>query len=202
MAPKIKKQFEEFQASDIKAWRGWLERNHHTSEGLWLILTKKDSGLPSVNLDDAIGEALCFGWIDSLPNKLDEKRFKVLFSPRNPKSNWSRVNKERMNKLLERNRVQPAGQKMIDLAKKSGTWTALDDIENLLIPPDLATALDENPPAKINFDAFPRSVKRGILEWIFNAKRQETRAKRIHETATQAAQNIRANQFRRQKNRS
>ena len=196
MASGIKKEFAEFQAADLPTWHQWLARNHKTSDGLWLILSKKDSGISSVNLDDAIDEALCYGWIDSVPNKVDDKRFKVLFSPRNPKSNWSMVNKQRISRLLQQRRIQPAGQKMIDLAKKSGTWTALDDIENLVIPPDLAIALHENPPAKANFEAFPRSVKRGILEWIFNAKKPQTRERRILETATLAAQNVRANQFR------
>ncbi len=115
---------------------------------------------------------------------------------RNPKSNWSLVNKEKIQRLTQAGRMSSAGQAMVAQAKKSGTWNALDDVEKLIVPNDLELALQQHPQAKKHFEAFPRSVKRGILEWIFNAKRSVTREKRIEETATLAAQNIRANQYR------
>jgi len=150
-----------------------------------------------VYYDEAVDEALCFGWIDSKINKRDDESFYQFFARRNPKSKWSRVNKNKVERLQAEGRMAPEGLAMVELARQNGTWNALDEVENLTIPPDLQQALDALPNAAAHFDAFPRSVKRGILEWILNAKKDETRQKRILETATLAAQNIRANQFRR-----
>ena len=140
--------------------------------------------------------ALTYGWIDSLPNKLDEHRFKLRFSRRNPKSNWSRVNKEKVKRLIHEKRMKHPGLEMITLAKETGTWSALDEVENLTIPDDLANEFEKYKNARKNFEAFPKSVKRNILEWLFNAKRAETRKKRLQEIADNAEENIRANQFR------
>lgn len=140
-------------------------------------------------------ESLCFGWVDSLPNKIDALRYKLYISPRNPKSNWSRVNKEKISRLETEGRIHPSGIKMIELAKESGTWNALDEVENLVIPEDLLQALKKQKGALTFFEAFPKSVKRGILEWIQTAKQETTRSKRIHETALLAKDNIRANQY-------
>lgn len=185
-----------FHAQNGATWRKWLEENHATEKSVWLIIYKKDSDVPSVYYDEAVDEALCFGWIDSKPNKRDDKSYYQFFARRNPKSNWSRVNKQKVERLLAENRMAPAGLEMIRIAKETGTWTALDAIENLEIPPDLAAAFGNYPSSAENFGNFPRSVKRGILEWIINAKRPETRKKRIVETASLAAKNVRANQFR------
>jgi uncharacterized protein YdeI (YjbR/CyaY-like superfamily) len=176
-------------------WRAWLAENHLISKGVWLVYYKRSSGKPHLNYGEAVEEALCFGWIDSKPNTLDAEKSKQYYSPRNPKSNWSKINKDRVDILLAANLIMPQGLKMIELAKQTGTWSALDVVDNLLIPSDLAEALNKYPPAVANFDAFPRSVKKGILEWILNAKTPETRAKRINETATLASQNIRVNQY-------
>jgi uncharacterized protein YdeI (YjbR/CyaY-like superfamily) len=184
-----------FHAQDRQAWRDWLAQNHKTAQSVWLIIYKKDSGVPSVYYPEAVDEALCFGWIDSKPNRRDEQSFYQYFSVRNPKSNWSRVNKEKIERLLASGLMAPAGLEMIELAKKTGTWTALDEVENLVIPVDLAEAFARYPGSRKNFEAFPPSTRRGILEWIFNAKRPATRAKRIEETASLAEQNIRANQY-------
>ena len=177
-------------------WRNWLIDHYSTTKSIWVIFPKKASGLQGITPDEAIDEALCFGWIDSIPNKVDDSRFKVLFSPRNPKSNWSRVNKARVARLEKEGRIAKPGYDMIRIAKETGTWIALDDVENLVIPDDLETELKTYKDALPNFEAFPRSAKRGILEWIFNAKREETRKKRIKETARLAEDNIRANQYR------
>lgn len=185
-----------FYATDRNAWRQWLSEHHTSEKSVWLIIYKKDSAMPSVNYDEAVDEALCFGWIDSKPNKRDEESFYQFFAKRNPKSNWSAVNKKKVEKLIEQGLMTEAGIQMIELAKASGTWTALDDVENLIVPIDMQAVFDANPTAKVNWEQFPRSVKRGILEWIYAAKRPETRQKRIEETVTKAAQNIRANQFR------
>jgi uncharacterized protein YdeI (YjbR/CyaY-like superfamily) len=143
-----------------------------------------------------VEEALCFGWIDSRPGKLDEERSMLWFSPRKARTGWSKLNKERVERLIQSGLMTPAGLAKIETAKKDRSWNALDASEALEIPPDLAKAFSENRFAKGYFDDFPRSVKKSILEWINNAKKPETRAKRVDETVTQAEKNIRANQWR------
>ena len=177
-------------------WRAWLAENHTRAEGIWLVSYKKATGKPRFEYDEAVEEALCFGWIDSKPNKLDEERSLLWFAPRKAKTGWSKPNKERVEKLLAAGAMTPAGLAKVEAAKADGTWTALDSIEALEIPPDLAAALAAYPTATAYFDAFPRSAKRGILEWISTAKTPQTRAKRIEETSRLAAENQRANQWR------
>jgi uncharacterized protein YdeI (YjbR/CyaY-like superfamily) len=180
----------------LAAWRKWLEQNHTRAEGVWLISYKKATGKPRFEYDEAVEEALCFGWIDSKPNKLDDERSMLWFAPRKANTGWSKINKARAEKMIAAGHMMPAGLAKIEAAKRDGSWSALDMIEALEVPPDLAAALSANPIAQQYFDAFPRSVKRGILEWIANAKKPETRAKRVNETARLAAENIRANQWR------
>jgi uncharacterized protein YdeI (YjbR/CyaY-like superfamily) len=192
---EIYKNLPAITAVDIEAWRAWLKENHQSS-GVWLIIYRKDSNKPSIYYPEAVDEALCFGWIDSKPNKRDTQSYYQYFSPRNPKSNWSRVNKEKIARLAQENRLQPSGWRLIELAKATGTWNALDDVENLIVPDDLQTAFDNNAQAWKYWQDFPPSVRRGILEWIFNAKRKTTRQKRIEETVRLAQKNIRANQYR------
>ena len=187
-----------FHATDGAAWRAWLAQHHDQEPGVWLIIYKKSSDTPSVYYDEAVDEALCFGWVDSKPNKRDAHSYFQYFSPRKPKSNWSRVNKEKIARLTAAGKMAPSGLEMVRVAKETGTWTALDDVENLVVPDDLAAEFARYDKAREYWDAFPRSTKRGILEWIFNAKRAPTRAKRIAETARLADQNLRANQFPRQ----
>ncbi|MFD2571238.1 YdeI family protein [Spirosoma soli] len=182
-------------AESRAAWRQWLADHHAIEKSVWLKLYKKNSSTPSVTYDEAVDEALCFGWIDSSVKKGDDEYRLQFFAKRNPKSNWSRVNKNKVERLTQAGLMTEAGQAMIDLAKRTGTWAALDDVENLINPPDLQAQLDVNPTAKSYFDAFPRSAKRGILEWLLNAKTAQTRAKRIMEIVTLAEQNKRANQY-------
>ena len=177
-------------------WRKWLEKNHTRKEGVWLISYKKATGKPRVDYDESVEEALCFGWIDSKGNKLDDERTMLWFAPRRAGTGWSKLNKDRVEKLVKAKSMAPAGLAKVNAAKKDGSWNALDAVEALEIPPDLADALSKNETALGYFDAFPRSVKRAILEWISHAKRPETRAKRIEETVTKAERNIRANQWR------
>ncbi len=185
------KNFPIVRASDLLSWRRWLEVNHKEHGTIWLELFKKDSQILSINIDDAIDEALCFGWVDSRVNGKDALSYYVLFSPRNPKSNWSRVNKNKMDRLAAEGRLQDAGIKMIKLAKKTGTWDALNNVEDLLIPPDMLAVFKKYPKALDYWNAFPRGVKRGVLEWIFTAKKEETRARRIEKAVSLAAQNKR-----------
>jgi uncharacterized protein YdeI (YjbR/CyaY-like superfamily) len=177
-------------------WRKWLELHHTRTQGVWLISYKKTTGKPRFDYDEAVEEALCFGWIDSKPNKLDDERSMLWFAPRKAGTGWSKINKARAEKLIEAGTMTLAGLAKIDAAKEDGSWSALDTIEALEVPSDLAAALSANPIAQQHFDAFPRSVKRAILEWISTARKPETRAKRVEETARLAAENIRANQWR------
>lgn len=180
-----------------QAWRDWLIEHHARGEGVWLISFKKATGKPRVEYDEAVEEALCFGWIDSKPRALDEERSLLWFAPRKPGSGWSRPNKERIERATRAGLMAPAGEAKVARAKQDGSWFALDAVEALEIPPDLASALAARANAAAHFEAFPRSVKRGILEWIGNAKTAGTRDKRVFETASLAAQNLRANQWRR-----
>ncbi len=187
---------EQVTVGSREEWRGWLEEHHATCPGVWLVTWKKGSGGPYLPYDDVVEEALAFGWVDSLPRKLDDRRSMLLVTPRKPASKWSRVNKERVERLTAAGLMAPAGQAVVDAAKASGTWTALDDVENLVEPDDLRAALDADPEARRQWDGFPRSARRGILEWLLNAKTAPTRAKRVEEIARLAARGERANQWR------
>jgi uncharacterized protein YdeI (YjbR/CyaY-like superfamily) len=177
-------------------WREWLIANHASSGGVHLVSWREGSGRTSVPYADAVEEALCVGWVDSVAGKLDEQRGLQWFSPRRSRSGWARSNKERVERLIAAGQMLPAGLAAIEEAKRNGTWTMLDDVENLVVPHDLAAALDATPGAHAYWDAFSRSPKRAILEWIAQAKRPETRAKRIAETVENAARNERPPQFR------
>lgn len=178
-------------------WRAWLQQNHERVEGVWLVTYKKATGKLRLDYAEAVEEALCFGWVDSKPGKLDAERSVLWFAPRKSGSRWSGPNKERVERMTAAGLMAPAGLAKVEAAKRDGTWSALDAVEALEVPPDLARALAQRAPAGENFGAFPRSVKRSILEWIVAAKRAETRAKRVEETARLAAENKRANQWRR-----
>lgn len=185
-----------FYAKDRKAWRSWLQKNGADEKSVWLIIYRKEASKKSISYAEAVEEALCFGWIDSKPNKRDDESFYQFFAKRNPKSNWSKINKDRVEKLLKEGLMMPAGLAVIEQAKQNGAWTALDEVERLTLPPGLQNLLSKNKLAAENFEGFPRSIKRGILEWIKNAKTEKTREKRIEETVQLAAKNIRANQYK------
>ena len=181
--------------SDRAAWRGWLIANHATSSGVHLVTWRRATGKPSVAYADAVEEALCVGWVDSKAGTLDEDRSTLWFTARRPRSGWSRPNKERVERLIAAGQMLPAGLAAIEEAKRRGTWTLLDDVEDLVVPADLAAAFDAHPPAGPNFDAFSRSARRALLEWIVQARRPETRARRIAATAEAAARGERANEW-------
>ena len=184
-------------AADRDAWRAWLADHHDdVRPGAWLVFYKKNASTPSITYEQAVEEAIAFGWIDSRPNKVDDARYIQLFSKRKPTSVWSRSNKERVERLLAQGRMAPAGLAAVEAAKANGSWDKLESVQSLEEPADLAAALDANPPARQNYDAFPPSSKRIILEWIANAKRPETRAARIAETSASAQRNVRANHYR------
>lgn len=184
-----------FYAPNRKAWRKWLEKNHQKEKAVWLIIFHKKSETLSVNYPDAVEEALCFGWIDSVSNKRDSESQYLYFSVRKPKSNWSKANRERVERLSAQGLIMPAGQAMIDLAKRTGTWEALVPMEDGVLPDDLAKAFARNKKALQNFEALTASAKRIILEWLASAKRPETRAARIAEIVSKAAENRKANEY-------
>jgi uncharacterized protein YdeI (YjbR/CyaY-like superfamily) len=173
---------------DRAGWRAWLITNHTTSSGVHLASWRKGSGKTSVGYEEAVEEALCVGWIDSVAGRLDDERSLQWFSPRRAHSGWARTNKARVERLITADLMLPAGLAAIEEAKRN--------IENLVVPDDLAAALAERPPAREHWDAFSRTPRRAILAWIAQAKRPETRAKRVAETAEHAAQNERPPQFR------
>lgn len=178
------------------AWRQWLQRHHERDEGVWLVSYKKATGKPRVEYGDSVEEALCFGWVDSKVNKLDEERSMLWFAPRKPRTGWSAPNKERVARMLAAGLMHPAGLAKVEQAQTDGSWSSLDGVEALEVPADLRKALASYPNATAHFDAFPRSVKRGILEWILTARKPETRARRVEDTARLAQDNVRANQWR------
>lgn len=171
-------------------------KNHTRSTGVWLVSFKKGTGKPRFDYNDSVEEALCFGWVDSKPNKLDEERTMLWFAPRKGKTGWSKPNKERVERLVKAGLMHTTGMAKVEQAKSDGSWSLLDAVEELHVPQDLQEALIALPPAEENFLNFPRSAKRGILEWVLQAKRPETRAVRVQETARMAQLNQRANQWR------
>lgn len=184
-----------FYAENQSAWREWLATNHETQANVWLQIFKKESGVSTIYYPEAVDEALCFGWIDSVANKNDDYSYFQFFSKRKPKSNWSRVNKEKVARLIATNQMQPAGLKMVDLAKQNGCWNALDGVENLEIPQDLEAEFQKYEQAAYFFKQFSRSAQKRLLEWICSAKTIPTRQRRIAETAQLAAVNQKANQY-------
>jgi uncharacterized protein YdeI (YjbR/CyaY-like superfamily) len=185
-----------YHAKNRKEWRQWLTKNHQSEKSVWLIIYHKSSATPSVYYEEAVEEALCFGWIDSIAHKRDTESKYQFFAMRKPKSNWSKANRERVERMMAKKQMKPAGLAMVELAKKNGTWTALVDVQNSVIPPDLQAAFKKNKTAFKNFEAFPPSSKRIILEWILNAKKPETREQRIKQTVELAEKNVKANHYR------
>jgi uncharacterized protein YdeI (YjbR/CyaY-like superfamily) len=189
-------QFERVEVTTRAQWRGWLSANHRQTDSVWVVTFKKGASQPRVPYDDLVEEALAFGWVDSLPRKLDAERTMLLMSPRKPGSNWSAVNKARIDKMMAAGLMHAAGLAKIEQAKSDGSWSALDAVDRLEVPDDLAAAFDQRPGSAEVFAAFPPSTRRGLLEWIGNTKRPETRATRIAETAAKAQLGERANQWR------
>ncbi|HEV2643610.1 MAG TPA: YdeI/OmpD-associated family protein [Candidatus Elarobacter sp.] len=180
---------EQVYAPTRAAWRRWLAKNHTRDAGVWLIFDKLIVTGKRLDYAHAVEEALCFGWIDSTLRSLDEKQYMQLFAPRKPKSTWSRVNKERVSRLMADGLMMPPGHASIELAKRNGAWESLDGVESLSVPDDLRQALARNPNAARNFDAFSPSSRKGYLHWLNSAKRPETRASRIAEIVSLSEQN-------------
>lgn len=184
------------EVKSIGELRSWLELNHRTESGLWLIRYKKH--LPDWYTDYSlvVDELLCFGWIDSLPRKLDADRSMLWIAPRKQGSAWSKINRDKMAVLEAQNRLTDAGKQVVEQARQDGSWSKLEVTDHLQIPTDLQQAFEKWPGSSDHFAAFPPSARRAILEWIFQAKTPATREKRLGETARLAALNQRANQWK------
>jgi len=184
------------EVKDRAAWRRWLQKHHASSPSVWLAVRKKGAAKPGVSYEEAVEEALCFGWIDGTLNRLDGDYYKLWFAPRKRKSVWAANNKRRVEELIRTGRMTEAGLAVIEAAKRDGSWDSLEPVDSLAVPDDLAKALKANPAAKRNFEAFPPSSRKLVLFWIQSAKRPQTRAKRIAEAVRRAAENVRANHWR------
>ncbi|GAA4825287.1 YdeI/OmpD-associated family protein [Algivirga pacifica] len=187
---------EEFCPKDKKEWRTWLKMNHKKKDSVWLIFYKKQSPKYNLSWSESVDQALCFGWIDSTKRAIDQESFKQYFSKRKPKSNWSKVNKDKVENLIAQGLMEEAGYKSIEVAKENGSWTFLDSVENLEIPIDLKQALESHKGSGEFFESLSKSDKKILLYWVISAKRKETRQKRITEIAENASNHCKPKQFR------
>jgi len=190
-----KKDIETFYPTNREEWRLWLKNNHSSLKSIWVIFYKKDSKSPTISWSEAVDEALCFGWIDSTKKTIDKERYMQYFSRRKPNSIWSKINKEKVAKLIQNNLMTKAGFDSIETAKKNGSWTFLDDVEKLIIPNDLKKELESNPNSKEYFLSLSKSKRKEILAWIVLAKRTETRENRIKEVVECVNKNLKPKQF-------
>jgi uncharacterized protein YdeI (YjbR/CyaY-like superfamily) len=185
---------ERFHPESRAEWRAWLTEHHGRRDEVWLVLWRQRSGRTGLTYEEAVLEALCFGWIDGRSAGLDDERTMLRFSPRRRGSGWARSNKQRVERLLAEGLMTEAGLALIEEAKRDGSWTRLDAVEDLVVPDDLAAALASHPGARESWDGFPRSVRRAALLWLVEARRPETRAKRVAETARLTARGERPGQ--------
>jgi uncharacterized protein YdeI (YjbR/CyaY-like superfamily) len=175
---------ESVQPASRAEWRDWLAAQHRTSAGVWLITWKRRTGKPTVQYEEAVEEALCFGWIDGVLNRVDDERSKQWFAPRKSRGTWARSNKERVVRLEAAGLMTDAGRAAIELARSNGSWESLDVIDALVMPDDLAAALAARPGARELFDASSESARRMTLAWVYQAKRPQTRATRVEQVAS------------------
>ncbi len=172
-------------------WRDWLHQNHHIhTKGIYLVFYKLETKTPTMRWEEAVKVALCFGWIDSTVKSLGDGKRRQFFSPRNPKSTWSALNKKYIIELETGGLIHESGWKTIELAKNTGTWSAMEDVENLIIPKELQKAFSKNPNAFINYQNFAPSYRKGYLSWLHQAKRDATKEKRILEIIKLCEANI------------
>lgn len=190
------KDVEDYCPKNQQDWRRWLELNHKEKEAVWLIFYKKKS--PSYNLSwsESVDEALCFGWIDSVKKTIDTEKYRQYFSKRKAKSNWSKINKDKVKTLIEQGLMKEAGYKSIEIAKENDSWTFLDQVEDLVIPADLKAEFENYKGSMEYFDSLSKSIKKILLYWVISAKRKETRQKRVLEVAENASKKLKPKQFR------
>lgn len=184
-----------FYAADRQEWRQWLQEHHDKQTSIWLIYQKKRSGKPSVTWSEAVDEALCFGWVDSKKKTIDEGSFMQFFSRRKPKGTWSKINKEKIVRLMADGLITKAGLACIEAAKQNGSWEILDEVEELTIPKDLEVAFNAQPGSRAYFLTLSKSVRKSMLQWLVLAKRPGTRQKRVAELVEAAGQKRRPKPF-------
>ncbi len=189
-------EIDTFYPESQEDWRQWLMENHQSRQSVWLIYYKKKSDKPSISWSDAVDEALCFGWIDSTKKTIDHECFIQFFSKRKPKSGWSKINKEKIEKLINEKRMTPAGLECVEKATQNGSWSMYDELEELVIPEDLEKALEMQAGALEFFLSLSKSVRKVMLHWVTFAKQAETRQKRINELVESAAKGEKPKQFR------
>ena len=180
-------------------WRSWLQAHHSSSPGVWLIFAKKHSRLATVSYDEAVEEALCFGWVDSLMNPIDDRFYMQLFTPRKAKSAWSPSNKARVERLRAGGLMTEAGEAAIGRAKDTGTWDAYSGIDSLTAPTALRKALNANPAASTNWPTFTDKQRLQYLSWLLSAKREPTRAMRMSAIVELVARRITPSQAQERK---
>jgi len=172
-------------------WREWLEENHSSyPQGVYLVFYKLENGVPTMRWEEAVKVAICFGWIDSTVKSMGNGKRRQYFCPRNPRSSWSKINKQYAEEMEAAGLLHSSGRTMIELAKEKGTWTAMDDVENLVIPEELLKAFDQNPVAFENYSNFSRGYRKSYLAWLQQAKRPETRARRVEEIILLCEKNL------------
>lgn len=191
-----KKEIEIYYPISPAAWRKWLEKNHLSKQAVWLVFYNKKSDSKSISWSEAVDVALCFGWIDSKKIKIDEETSHQYFSKRKPKSTWSKINKEKVEKLIEQGLMTDVGFRSVETAKQNGSWTILDEVEELIIPADLEAAFATQLHSKNFFLSLSKSVRKIILTWLVFAKTPETRRKRITEIVESAEQNLKPKHLR------
>lgn len=174
-------ELEEHYFKSDNEWREWLHNNHHISKGVYLIFYKVEHENDSMRWEEAVKVALCYGWIDSTVKSLGDGKRRQYFTPRNPKSVWSALNKRYIEELSTSGLMHESGMKVIDIGKQNGSWTSLDAVENGIIPDDLQAAFDQNLKAFENYQNFSPSYRKSYLYWLNQAKREETRLKRIQD---------------------
>ncbi len=178
---------ERIEPENLAEWSAWLAAHHADTPGVWLVTHKQSTGLAAFDYDAAVVEALRWGWVDSTQRTVDDQRTMMWYAARRPGSVWTRRNKVRVAALEADGRMEPAGQAAVEAARNSGMWTLMDDVEDLVVPDDLAAALAARPGAREHWDAFPPSARKQALAWIVLAKRDETRAARVAEVAASSA---------------
>ena len=190
------KEIETYCPKSQTDWRQWLKKNHQSKQSVWLIFHTKKSNVPSLSWSDAVDEALCFGWIDSTRKKINDISFMQFFSKRKPKSNWSKINKEKVQQLIDSKRMTKQGYESVEIAKQNGYWTILDEIEEVIIPEDLEIAFKKYNGSKDYFLSLSKSTRKVILSWIILVGKQETRQKRIEEVVESATLNLKPKHLR------
>lgn len=177
--------------TDRSGWRSWLAKNHASTPEAWLVISRRGSARETLTLDEAVEEALCFGWIDGLLHRLDAVSFALRFSPRKPGSVWSEINKQRVMRLIEAGKMTEAGLEKVRLAQQSGEWqraTSREVLEEL--PSELEAALAADPQARLGFEGMVPSRRKQLIGWIAGARREDTRQRRVAETIRLAKQKL------------